>query len=144
MRQTAALIALALLFAATAISQEAADRKALAGKWTPVSAELAGAKLPEAQLAVISLTIADANYLVQVGKAIDKGTLKIDSAKKPRAMDIIGTDGPNKGKTMLAIYEIDKDTLKICYDLEGKNRPTDFTSSKEKPHFLVVYRRAKP
>ncbi|MSQ96621.1 MAG: TIGR03067 domain-containing protein [Gemmataceae bacterium] len=135
-----------LVIAPPALSQDAAaERKALEGKWTPMSAELAGAKLPESQLAAISLTIAaDGAYTVVVGKAVDKGTLKIDPAKKLKAMDIVGTDGPNKGKTILAIYEIEKDTLKICYDLGGKDRPTEFTSSKEKPFFLVVYQRAKP
>ena len=51
--------------------------------------------------------------------------------------------GPNKGKTFLAIYEIDGDTLRVCYDLAGKNRPTEFSTSKERPFFLVIYRRAK-
>src|SRR4051794_40819519 len=35
-------------------------------------------------------------------------------------MDITGTSGPNKGKTILAIYEQKGDTLRICYDLSGK------------------------
>jgi uncharacterized protein (TIGR03067 family) len=59
-------------------------------------------------------------------------------------LDIIGTDGPNKGKTFLAIYERDGDTLRICYDLSGKNRPKDFKSPEGTQHFLVTYKREKP
>ncbi len=117
--------------------------KAINGNWRPISAELAGMKLSEVQFSTITLVIKDGNYTVQAGKTEDKGALKIDPAKKPKAMDIVGTDGPNKGKTLLAIYEIDKDSLRICYDLGGKNRPTEFATSKEKPYFLAVYRRAK-
>ena len=48
-----------------------------------------------------------------------------------------------KGKTILAIYEFKGDTLRICYDLAGKNRPTEFAATKENGCFLVVYQRAK-
>ena len=58
-------------------------------------------------------------------------------------MDIISTEGPNKGKTFLAIYELDGDTLKVCYDLTGKSRPTEFKTQKGVLHFLVTYQRAK-
>jgi hypothetical protein len=44
---------------------------------------------------------------------------------------------------MLAIFELEKDTLRVCYDLQGKERPTEFSSSKEKPYFLVTYKRTK-
>jgi uncharacterized protein (TIGR03067 family) len=120
-----------------------ADRKALNGSWKPVAAELAGAKFPQEELDKITLKIDGDKYTVEVGKAIDKGTAKSDASAKPKSMDITGTEGPNKGKTLLAIYEIDKDTLRICYDLKGKERPTEFSSSKEKPYFLVTYKRSK-
>jgi uncharacterized protein (TIGR03067 family) len=59
-------------------------------------------------------------------------------------MDITGTEGPNKGKTILAIYEITDDTLRICYDLSGKARPTEFKTTKGTKLFLVTYNREKP
>jgi uncharacterized protein (TIGR03067 family) len=137
-------IALTLLFAAGAWCQDAAkEKKMLEGKWVPMQAELAGQKLPEAQLKAISLDISDGTYTVRVGDVVDKGTLKIDPAAKPKSMDIVGTDGPNKGKTFLAIYEFNGDTLRICYDLAGKARPTEFATSKERPFFLAVYQRTK-
>ena len=92
-------IALTLVLAAGAWCQDAAkEKKILEGKWVPLQAELAGQKLPEAQLKALSLDIADGAYTVKVGDVVDKGTLKIDPAAKPKAMDIVGTDGPNKAR----------------------------------------------
>ena len=36
-------------------------------------------------------------------------------------MDITGTNGPNKGKTFLVIYELKGDELRVCYDLSGES-----------------------
>ena len=54
-----------------------------------------------------------------------------------------GTDGPNKGKTFLAIVELDGDTMKVCYDLSGQARPTRFESKEKTLLFLAEYRRVK-
>jgi uncharacterized protein (TIGR03067 family) len=55
----------------------------------------------------------------------------------------MGKKGPNEGKTFLAIYELKGDELRVCYDLGGKDRPTEFVSKPETPLFLVTYRREK-
>lgn len=44
---------------------------------------------------------------------------------------------------MSAIYELDDDMLKICYDLSGKSRPTEFKTSEGTQLFLVTYKREK-
>jgi uncharacterized protein (TIGR03067 family) len=82
-------------------------------------------------------------YTVTVGQAVDRGTVKLMPSATPRAMDITGTDGPNKGKTFLAIYERKGDTLRICYDLSGKKRPTEFKTAAGTQLFLVEYKRQK-
>ncbi len=116
----------------------------LDGVWLPESAELAGQKLQDELLKTMKLKLADGKYSVTVAGQTDAGTVKLDPKAKPKTMDITGTDGPNKGKTFLAIYELGGDTLRICYDLSGKNRPTEFRSDKESQLFLVTYRREKP
>ena len=45
---------------------------------------------------------------------------------------------------ILAIYEMTDDTLKICYDLSGKARPSEVKTSKDTTLFLVTYSREKP
>jgi uncharacterized protein (TIGR03067 family) len=133
-----------ILFAAAVWSQDAADeRKLLQGAWLPTAAELSEKPFDEATLKAMKLVIEGDKYTVTVGKAIDKGAVKIDPAAKPKTMDIIGDDGPNKGKTFLAIYELNGDTLRICYDLTGKARPGEFKTKKGEQLFLATYKRAK-
>ena len=87
--------------------------------------------------------IKDDNYTVTVGTKVDKGTVKLNPKALPKALDITGTDGPNKGKTILAIYELDSDTLRVCYDLSGKSRPKEFKTKADTQLFLVTYKREK-
>src|ERR671931_19222 len=63
------------------------------------------------------LTMEDGKYTVDFAGGQDKGTVAVDVAKKPKQMTIAGTDGPNKGKTIPAVYELSGDMLKICYQL---------------------------
>lgn len=133
-----------ILFATAARSQDAAtERKKLEGAWLPSAAELGENPFDEATLKSMKLVIEGDKYTVTVGKGIDKGMTKIDPSKKPKTMDILGSEGPNKGKTFLAIYELDGDTLRVCYDLTGKNRPTEFKTKKGELLFLATYKRAK-
>ena len=124
------------------------DWKLIEGTWIAVTAELSGQKMSETFLKDIKLVLTDGHYTNQN----DHGDYKLITEEKPeapkapkapKAMDILGTDGPNKGKTLLAIYELSGDTLRICYDLAGKTRPTEFTTKAGTRQFLVSYKRAK-
>jgi uncharacterized protein (TIGR03067 family) len=136
-----AAVLFSLVSSSVALCDDASsDIKKLEGTWMPTSAELAGGNSP-IDLKTMKLVIKDDTYSVTVGNQSDKGTLKIDSKAKIKTMDITSTDGPNKGKTILSIYELDGDTLKICYDLRGKNRPTEFKTKADTFLFLVTYKR---
>jgi uncharacterized protein (TIGR03067 family) len=120
------------------------EAKLVKGTWLPSAAELGGEKFPDEVRKTMKLVMDDGKYTVTVGTNPDKGTVKLDPSKKPKEMDIVGTEGPNKGKTILAIYEKTDDTLRICYDLSGKARPTEFKTTKGTQLFLVTYQREKP
>jgi uncharacterized protein (TIGR03067 family) len=134
---------LVLVLSSAAWSADAKDGDALQGTWLPSAAEFAGEKFPDEVRKTIKLAIKDDNYTVTVGAKVDKGTVKLNPSAKPKALDITGTDGPNKDKTMLAIYELDGDTLRVCYDLSGKSRPTEFKTKADTQLFLVTYKREK-
>src|SRR5437764_433176 len=93
-----------------------------------VGGELAGRKFPEETAKTTKLVMSGGEYVVTVGGQKDQGTVRVVPGENPKAMDITGTEGPNKGRTFLAIYELDGDNLRICYDLAGKKRPTEFQS----------------
>jgi uncharacterized protein (TIGR03067 family) len=134
-----------LLLTSTSFSQDAASElKKLEGTWIPSAAELAGLPFDEATRKTMKLVVEGEKYTVTVAKQVDRGSFKLDPSKKPKAMDIIGGDGPNQGKTFLAIYDLDGDTLRVCYDLTGKARPSEFKTAKGGPLlFFVTYQRMK-
>jgi len=115
------------------------DGKVIEGTWVIVKAELGGQKLPDQGIKGTKLILTEGRYQLQ----IDQGEYKLYPAEKIKAMDIIGREGPNKGKSFLAIYELQGDTLKICYDLAGKIRPTQFKTEAGTKQFLVIYQREK-
>jgi uncharacterized protein (TIGR03067 family) len=136
-----AAIAIVLIFmGATVRADDAADLK---DTWTPLEGTNAGVPLGKALIDAITLVITDGKYQVKVMGNDENGTLKFDAAKTPKTMDISATDGPNKGKTILAIYELTGDTLKVCYDIKGAGRPTKFESTKENEFLIFVYKRKK-
>ena len=117
------------------------DAKTIQGNWKPAQAELAGQPMPEAVLKTISLKLDDGKYEVFVGEHPDRGTYTIDPVTK--SITVIGTEGPNHGKTFPAIYELKGDTLRICYDLSGAKRPAEFKSVAGTKLYLVTYHRKK-
>jgi uncharacterized protein (TIGR03067 family) len=129
-------------FPLIAFSADTKDNEAMQGTWMPTEAELGGQKFPDEVRKTIKLVIKDDKYTVTVGQeGDDKGTVKLDPSATPKTMDISGTEGPNKGKTFLCIYELDGDTLKVCYDLSGKARPTEFKTKPDTKLYLVTYKR---
>lgn len=116
----------------------------LDGSWKPTDAVMGGQPFPPPIVAAMSLTVSGGGtaYRVQVGPQLDVGTIRLDEGASPAAMDITGVEGPNAGRTIPAIYELQGDTLRICYDLSGQGRPTAFASAAGTMHFLVNYARA--
>ena len=119
------------------------DAKAIQGSWHPVRAELAGEPMPDAALKTISLKLDHGKYEVLVAGEPDRGTYALDSTTRPKGMTITGTEGPNHGRTFPAIYELKGDTLRICYDLSGAKRPTEFKSVAGTKLYLVTYIRIR-
>jgi len=115
------------------------------GIWKPIAAILGGMRLPPEALEAITLKITGDNYEVTVaGEGPDKGTCQRDLSTTPKRMTIKSTDGPNRGKTFLAIYEMkDANSMRVCYDLSGKDFPKEFKAPKDTQLYLVGYRRQK-
>jgi uncharacterized protein (TIGR03067 family) len=141
-RIVSASLMIACALVAISHAGQAPGGQNLQGNWLLTKAELAGEPLPDKNV-TIKLMIKGNDYTVMVDEKVDKGTVKIDESAKPKTLDITGSDGPNKGKTILAIYELDGDMLKVCYNLDGKNRPTEFKTAAKTQLFLATYKRDK-
>jgi len=109
----------------------------LAGQWAPVSAELGGQEFPVANFEGATLRLTANTYEF----AGDKGTYAVLSVNPPAKMDIRGQEGPNAGRTLLAIYALAGDQLTVCYQLGSGERPSGFTSSNGSRVLLVRYKR---
>ena len=116
-------------------------RPMIEGVWLVESAEMGGQAMPAEFVKTTTLTISGDQYVVMVGNAPDRGTVRRDDTKSPKTMDIVGFEGPNKGKTFLAIYELVGDKLRVCYDLSGESRPTEFATKPGTKLFLATYGR---
>ena len=136
-------LCLAVFFSPHAFAADPPDAKAIEGSWTPIKAELGGQPLPDAVLKTISLKLADGKYEAMGGGHPDYGTYSLDAAMQPKSMTVIGTNGPNQGKTFPCIYELKGDTLRICYDLSGAKRPAEFKTVAGTKLYLVTYHRKK-
>lgn len=123
-------VAIAFLAAAGTVPADGQDDlKKLEGTWRFVSHEMQGKAATPEQLEKMSITFAGDKFAVSVdGKVVQAGMNKLDPAKKPAQVDAAVTEGQGKDTTMLGIYELKEDTMKVCFDLQGKERPTSFTA----------------
>ena len=135
-------VAFAILPLALRADDKADEWKSLKGTWKVEKAVLRGQDTTDAFKTAV-LTLEEGKYTVEFGGQQDKGTITLDAAKKPKQMTITGTEGPNKGKTLVAIYELSADELKICYALEGKEPPAGFESKAGSTTLFAVYKRDK-
>jgi uncharacterized protein (TIGR03067 family) len=133
--------------AAQKTDKEAVEKelKQLQGTWKQVSIESNGQKEGFAKGMAPRFTIRGDRYTVEAGgKVLERGTLKVDPATKPRQSDLIVMDGASKVKTYPGIYEITGDELRTCFTRTGGNRPTEFTAGAESGRAVAVYRRVQP
>jgi uncharacterized protein (TIGR03067 family) len=120
------------------------ELKKFQGTWTFESSEAGGKGLPAGELKGLVLTFEGDKHTVKKGlEVIQVGTQKLDPSQSPKAIDVTMTEGLNKGAVMLGIYEIDGDTLRVCFDEKGKKRPTEFKSPAGSETFVNVHKRAK-
>jgi uncharacterized protein (TIGR03067 family) len=127
------------------------DLKLLQGSWVIVGKEFKGKKATKEELEELKgvMVIKD-NTVTQYAEAsgklevVSEATLKLDPSAKPKAVDATYTKGELKGTTDEAIYEIDAETLKVCWavPLDAK-RPREFAGKNDGNEVLLVYKRQK-
>lgn len=120
------------------------ELKKFQGTWSFASIEAGGKQLPSDSLRGMTVLFEGNRYTVKSGEAVAQiATQKLDVTTSPKAVDIRVTEGPNRGTILLGIYEISDETLRVCFDPEGKKRPTDFKTTAGSATTLVVHKRIK-
>lgn len=125
----------------------ARELKAMAGSWRPIFTENNGYKSSEGDLTgILWIRDADGKWTARRGgKAVVEWAVKnIDPTQNPKTIDIEVAAGAYKGVVYLGIYELDGDTLRICFALPDKpERPTDFSAAKGTVRALSEFKRVK-
>ena len=120
----------------------------LEGTWAPVSASVSGKELLVAELRVKYLVLDghDYNIVDRSNQVVDRGEYLVNDRARPWTIDIVGRDGPNAGRSMLAIFELTDDRLTVCYNLEGGARPGSMQAAGDNPSeqmlLSITYERA--
>ncbi|HEV3146038.1 MAG TPA: sigma-70 family RNA polymerase sigma factor [Gemmataceae bacterium] len=112
------------------------DKEKLQGTWTATSLEIDGKDYSN-KLSKGWNLVFEGDNVKGVGKGGAGVTFKLDSERKPKGIDFDVEAGSDL--TRKAIYELDRNTLKLCWS-RGSERPTEFDSTKA---ILAVFERKK-
>jgi RNA polymerase sigma factor (sigma-70 family) len=128
------------------------DREAILGDWKVVSLHADGKDVSDKEgeakeLMKSTWTFTDEVLSVKSGDAVAEMFYEIDSTKKPKTIEWTFFKGKatkvDTGRTMLAVYSLEGDTLKIASRLDDPDkRPTEVASTEGSNTFLVVLKRA--
>lgn len=121
------------------------DRNRIQGTWQATSLTINGNKAKDEDAKKITVVNGDdCTWIVRSeGKEISKGTSTFDPTKKPKTIDFTPTEGGGKGDQFFGIYQLGRNTRKLCLAPSGKNRPMKFSSTPENQHILVTFERVK-
>ncbi|MBI2807673.1 MAG: TIGR03067 domain-containing protein [Planctomycetes bacterium] len=126
------------------------DAKKLQGTWVVVDLIAYGKKVdPKNYKGTKFVITKDKVAIVPPNDKIDEFVkrtynFKINSAKKPAEIDLVGLTGKTK-VTSLGIYELNGDTLRWCQSdaTKASARPTMFTSPEKSGIYLFTLKRGK-
>jgi RNA polymerase sigma factor (sigma-70 family) len=121
------------------------DKEKIQGAWKVESVTMNREEGPDAEQVKSGAWVIDAEKItVKVGGQNQESTYQIDSTVAPKTIDITSrVEGAEKGMTMLGIYSLDGDALKICAKLGGEDRPTELVSKAGGETRLIVLKRSK-
>ncbi len=145
-RSSIGSIAALLMLTAGVAAQEApkdAAAKALAtvqGSWT--IATINGQSLAEGGMQMSLVFTGDKYAQVSNGTTDERGSIKIDPAKKPMTIDLNITEGNDAGKLQLGVFGVEGDTMTLQLNQAGATeRPAGLVA--QDGYLFVILKKAK-
>ena len=121
----------------------AEEIKPLQGAWQVIGLEAEGSVLAPEMVTNIYVTITDNVFHVFNAGEDASGSFTVDATKQPKQMVIHCETGPDKGQTWPGIYEIGKETFRVCYSRTGKKAPGAFATAEDGGLVMINYKRKK-
>jgi uncharacterized protein (TIGR03067 family) len=120
-------------------AETARDQKLIQGTWKAVSGEVAGKNLPKQRVEDLTVVFTGDKMAVTTSNGSRESIFKLDGSKKPRTIDLVGENG----QTAPGIYEFEGDTLRICLNQGGSERPTSFFTTPDTRLRSFAFQRKK-
>src|SRR5262249_54875051 len=142
------LICLPALLAQDTKTQKDAqdDLKLLQGSWKMAGQAGGGIEIPQEAFDAAPdqgrwLFKGSELQIIGPGKELQgKCSMKLDSSKTPKHIDLVGSDGSWKGKSMRGIFKFEKDLLVFCFaPADDSNRPEQFFTAHDCPWFIIKF-----
>lgn len=138
--------AVVLLAASCILSAGDATKKDLdriQGEWKPVSVTINGERVNAKVFSADRMLIKNKAFVQKAGGKTVAGTFELDASKSPPHIDEESPGPEEQPIKSVGIYELDGDTLKVCYAVAPKARPRAFKAEEGSFQALVIYHRVK-
>lgn len=118
------------------------DLDRLQGMWVLVVQEREGEAVPVEELKGSTATYEGNRITLRDGDRVRRrGIVTLDPSRTPKAINTWDQDGPYEDQTVPGIYELDGDTLKLCFSRPGAERPKQFSTKAPPGVLYCVYKR---
>lgn len=116
------------------------DQVAIQGEWRVIVAEDSGRTGPPEAVRDIRVTVTQDELTMEIAGRKSVSTFTLDPSTTPKSIDMI-----TEGRTMPGIYDLQGDTLRICFCEATDERPTVFDSQPDSANDIVLtLKRVKP
>jgi uncharacterized protein (TIGR03067 family) len=122
-------------------ANEADDTRAWQGTWKLVSCIANG----ESQMADMQWIVNGDHYTIRLDRQshLDPYPFKLDPEQKHIDVNHHDTPEGTYGGRLKGIYEIQGDSLKVCYDLKGQRYPKSFDAGRGSAQVLYQFQRER-
>lgn len=120
------------------------DIKAIQGKWKIERGWRKGRAItPESSVGRTEWHIKGNEIILKdpMRERTEDALFKLDPSTKPPSIDV--TPKKDRDEKALGIYEIKGDTLRICFSMDNKARPTEFAAPEGSRLTYVILKRVK-
>ncbi len=109
------------------------DHTLIAGDWQVVYSEDSGRIAPQELLKDLHMVITSDTMTMELGGHQSIFTFELDPRTTPKSIDMT-----ENGRRKQGIYDLQGDTLRICFDEQSDNRPTAFDSQTDSANDVVI------